>query len=152
MLESMSGMKRPCLAGWVVAFTLLGLKAAHGQQLEFCLLPVQPALLQAHASFNAIYGFDVDKLGVPTNVEAIIQAFSDPDEIRACMQKWKLPGEVGKHLTAAFEWQHAIGWTMISISGPGVSLSIRLSGERCPYCRAQEQKELQTPESSREEK
>ncbi len=127
-------MKRVCLVAWLAIFASVGLRMANGQEIEFCMPPLKPALMQAHMSFTAVYGFNVSKDGVPSDIKPVAQAYSNPEEMEACMRNWKLPGEAGKKLIATFEWEHAVGWKRITISGPGVSLAIRLSGERCSYC------------------
>lgn len=110
------------------------IRSAKGQEINFCSLRVSPAVLQAHTDFNAVYAFDVDQKGLPVNVKAISRQFTDPADVQACLLKWHLPGAISKHLVAVFKWEHAKGWTSLSVSGPDVKLVIRLSGERCPYC------------------
>ena len=108
--------------------------AAKGQDIDFCSLPISSAVLQAHTDFNAVYAFDVDPKGVPVNVKAISRQFTTPADVQSCLSRWQLPKATFKHLVAVFAWQHAKGWTSLSISGPGLKFVIRLSGERCPYC------------------
>lgn len=116
-----------------LAFFLPG-KIAEGQEINFCSISLAPAILQAHANFSAIYGFDVAQNGSPINIKPIEKQFTNATEVEACLQKWSLPQSASKHLVAVFEWQHGIGWTKLAVSGPDMKLSIHLSGDRCPYC------------------
>ena len=117
------------------ALVLLGAgRRANGQDISFCSLPLSQAILQAHTSFNAVYTFDVDEHGVPVNIKAVSKQFTKPEDVTTCLGQWKLQNAALKHLVVAFEWQHEIGWTKLTVSGPDVNLTVRLSGQRCPYC------------------
>jgi hypothetical protein len=116
-----------------LAFFLTGNKA-QGQEINFCSISLSPAILQAHASFSAIYEFDVAENGSPANIKPLEKKFTNATEVEACIQKWSLPQSASKHLVAVFEWQHGIGWVKLAVSGPDIKLSIHLSGDRCPYC------------------
>jgi hypothetical protein len=107
-----------------------------GQEINFCSLSLPKGILQANTSFNAVYEFDVDKDGVPLNVKPVERKSTNPQEVQACLQQWRLPESALKHLVAVFEWRHGVGWTKLAISGPALKLTIHLSGERCPYCAA----------------
>lgn len=122
-------------------------RIAEGQEITFCSISLPPAILQAHASFSAIYGFDVSQNGFPINIKAIEKQFTNATEVEACIQRWSLPQSVSKHLVAVFEWQHGIGWTKLAVSGPDIKLSIHLSGDRCPYC-PKETDRLKSPSPS----
>ena len=113
---------------------LIACKAAGAQEVNFCSFTLPKVVLQAHADFNAIYEFDVDQRGVPTNIKPIAEQFTKPKLVQACIEHWSLPQSALMHLVAAFEWHHGAGWTKLAISGPGTKLTIYLSGERCPYC------------------
>jgi hypothetical protein len=122
------------LIGCILALAFfLPRNTAQGQEINFCSISLPPAILQAHASFSAIYGFDVAENGSPTNIKPVEKKFTNATEVEACIQKWSLPQSNSKHLVANFEWQHGIGWTKLTVSGPGMKLSIYLSGDRCPY-------------------
>jgi hypothetical protein len=130
----MSKMSRFNKCGLLLVIVILfSSRVVRGQEVEFCLMPLSEGILQAHASFSAVYQFDVDQKGVPANIKPITKAFTDPAEVEACLQKWSLPQSSNKHLTAVFEWQHGIGWTKLSVSGPDIKLIVHLSGQRCPY-------------------
>jgi hypothetical protein len=116
-----------------LAFFLPG-NIAEGQEINFCSISLPPAILQAHASFSAIYGFDVVQNGSTTNIKPVEKQFTNPTEVKTCIQKWSLPQSASKHLVAVFEWQHGVGWTRLAVSGLDIKLSIHLSGDRCPYC------------------
>jgi hypothetical protein len=116
-----------------LAFLLHG-NTAEGQEINFCSISLPSAILQAHASFSAIYGFDVAQNGSPINIKPVERQFTNATEVEACIQKWSLPQSASKHLVAIFEWQHGIGWTKVAVSGPNIKLSIHLSGDRCSYC------------------
>lgn len=123
------------MAGCILALALfLTGNPAQGQEINFCSISLPPAILQAHASFSAIYGFDVSENGVPANIKPLERKFTNAAEVEACIQKWSLPQSASKHLVAVFEWQHGIGWVKLAVSGPDTKLSIYLSGDRCPYC------------------
>ena len=109
-------------------------RQANGQDISFCSLPMSKAILQAHTSFNAVYTFDVDQHGVPINIRAVSKQFTKPEDVSTCLAQWKLQNAALKHLAVAFEWQHGIGWTKLAISGPEISITVRLTGQRCPYC------------------
>jgi hypothetical protein len=118
-----------------ILFSLLGAgRPAKGQDINFCALPLSPAILQAHTSFNAVYEFDVDQHGVPLNIKSVSKQFTKLEEVVACLAQWKLQNAASKHLVVVFTWQHGIGWTKLAISGSEVNITVRLSGQRCPYC------------------
>lgn len=118
-------------------FVLLAVgRQANGQDINFCSLPLSKAILQAHTNFNAVYTFDVNENGVPFKIKAVSKEFTNPEEVATCLAQWKLPSAALKQLVVAFEWQHGIGWTKLALSGPGVNITVRLSGIRCPYCPA----------------
>lgn len=117
-----------------IVFTLLfGGSAAMGQDVSFCLLPLPKVVLQAHTSFNAIYQFDVDNAGIPSNIKAVSKQFTKLEDVQSCLANWSIPNAALKHFVVVFEWQHGVGWTRLVVSGPGTKLTVRLSGERCPY-------------------
>lgn len=129
-------MVRHCgmaLAAASIFAVLFHCTAAEGQDVSFCSLLLSKAVLQAHTNFNAVYEFDVDEHGVPINVKPVAKQFTKPEDVQACLERWNLPQSASKHLVAVFEWHHGIGWTKLAISGPEVSLTIHLTGERCPY-------------------
>ena len=107
---------------------------ARGQDITFCLISLPAAVLQAHTNFSAIYEFDVAQNGIPINIKPVAKEFTKAAEIETCLQTWRLPESPSKHLVATFEWQHEIGWTKLTVSGPDMKLSVHLSGNRCPYC------------------
>jgi hypothetical protein len=122
---------------WLWLFALLGMlggcSSARAQEIDFCHFPVSKAILQAHSSFNAIYEMDVDSQGVPTSIRPVSKEFTKPEDVATCLDRWRLPDSAMKHLVVVFEWQHGIGWTRLALSGPGVNITVRLSGIRCPY-------------------
>jgi hypothetical protein len=108
-------------------------RAAKAQEIDYCSFSLPKAILQAHASFNVIYEFDVDQHGTPINIKPVGEQFAKLEGVQTCLAKWSLPQSASTHLVAVFEWQHGTGWTKLAISGPTTKLSIRLSGDRCPY-------------------
>jgi hypothetical protein len=123
------------LIGGILAFAFfLSGNTAEGQEITFCSTSVPPAILQAHASFSAIYGFDVTENGSTTNIKPVEKRFTNATEVEACIGKWTLPQSASRHLVAIFQWEHGIGWTKLAVSGPDTKLIIHLSGDRCPYC------------------
>lgn len=129
-------MTKSSFAEYIVPLLLMflcGGAVANGQEVNFCLFSLPQGILQANASFNAIYEFDVDKNGVPTNIHPRAKEFTNPSDVRACLEQWKLPDSALKHLVAIFEWHHGVGWTKLAISGPSINLTVHQSGQRCPY-------------------
>jgi len=106
---------------------------ANAQEIKFCAFPLSKAILQANASFNVIYEFDVSGNGLPTNIKALERRFIEPADVQKCIEQWRLPQYASKHLVAVFEWHHGVGWSRLAISGPDVKLTIHLTGEKCPY-------------------
>jgi hypothetical protein len=122
---------------WTLLLLLLpavNVLVAQGQEINFCAFRLSPGVMQANASFNAIYDFNVNKDGVPINIKAIARQFTDPIAVQTCIGEWRLPESALKHLVAVFQWDHGTGWTRLAISGPGIKLTIHLSGQGCPYC------------------
>lgn len=122
-----------------VVFTgFLGCAAVHAQDVDFCSFPLPKGALEAHMSFSLVYTFDVNRNGVPRNIQPLAgqlaEQFIRPATVQKCIENWHFPQSASKHLTAVFEWQHGSGWTKLSVTGPGTQLSIHLSGVRCPYC------------------
>jgi hypothetical protein len=143
-------MSRFLFVRWILALSLMSLTSsavAKGQEVNLCLFSLSPGILQANASFSAIYDFDVDKNGVPVNIKPLAQEFTKPADAQACIGEWRLPQSASKHLVATFEWHHGVGWTGLAISGPGMKLRVHLSGQRCPYCSAA-QDEAKSSETS----
>lgn len=129
-------MIRVGLILFTLSALLKGWSSARGQEVNFCSFPVAKAILQAHATFNAVYEMDVDQHGIPINIRSVSKQFTKPEDVTTCLAQWKLPNAAMKHLVVVFEWQHEVGWTKLTISGPGVNITVRLSGVRCPYCSA----------------
>ena len=113
---------------------LFGGVKAKAQDINFCSFPLSKAILQAHASFNVIYEFDVDQQGVPVNVRPVAKQFTNLGDVQACLAKWRLPQSVSTHLVATFEWVHGAGWSKLVVSGPNIKLTVHLTGSECPYC------------------
>jgi hypothetical protein len=109
----------------VVTLGLLDVTKARAQDITFCSLPLPKGIPQAHASFNAIYEFDVDQHGTPINVKPVEEQFTKLKDVQACLAKWSLPQSSLTHLVAVFEWKHGAGWTRLAISGPTIKLTIR---------------------------
>jgi len=114
------------LAVVLITLGLLGLKSARAQDITLCALPLPTGIPQAHASFNAIYEFDVDRQGTPMNIKAVEERFTKIEDVQACLAKWSLPQSAFTHLLVIFEWKHGVGWTKLAISGPTTKLTIRL--------------------------
>ena len=108
-------------------------------EIDFCQMPLAQWSKDAYLSFNVFSSFTVDGNGVPQRIEVFSSPgisglfdFSAPVE---CISKWRFPGiEEGTKFFASFRWEHGTGWTEMGISSPVFSQTIRLSGERCPYC------------------
>jgi|SRR5581483_996338 len=113
---------------------LLLCPACNGQDIAFCSFPLSKGVLQAHASFNAVYEFDVNEHGTPIKIAQVGKSFVKLEDVQTCLAQWNLSQSASKHIVAVFEWQHGVGWTKLSISGPDIKLTVHLSGERCPYC------------------
>src|SRR4029077_2908886 len=124
------GICSACLLGFLVILFDVG--TAKAQELSFCAFPLSKGILQANASFNVIYEFDVSEKGLPVNIRKLEKGFAQPADVQACLEQWRLPQFASKHLVAVFEWHHGIGWKKLAISGPDVKLTIQLTGE-CPY-------------------
>jgi len=89
--------------------------------------------MQANATFNVIYEFDVSENGLPVNIRTLEKGFVEPADVQGCIEQWRLPQFAAKHLVAVFEWHHGIGWKRLAVTGPGAKLTIHLTGEKCPY-------------------
>jgi hypothetical protein len=100
--------------------------SASAQDITVCSPLLAKEILRAHASFNEIYEFDVDKEGTPINIKPVESRFTNPADLRKCIAGWRFPASPSTHVVAVFEWQHAKGWTRLAISGPTVKLNIRL--------------------------
>jgi hypothetical protein len=107
--------------------------AAKAQEINFCTFSLPKGILQAHTSFNAIYEFEVDQGGTPINIKPVAEQFTKLEDVQTCLATWSLPQSASTHLVAVFEWQHGIGWTKLTISGPTTKITIRLGDDRCPY-------------------
>jgi hypothetical protein len=130
-------MKKNRVSLWAIRLLLpiTVIAGASAQQtIDFCNFELPSAIVRGNATFTAVYAFDVNSSGTPQNVQAVEKAFVKSEDAQKCITDWKLPDYSHKHLVASFEWRHAIGWTKLGISGEGVSLTIRLSGQKCPYC------------------
>ena len=125
---------RIAILAFILWSILGGVSSAKAQDLAFCFLPLSKGVLKAHASFNEIYEFDVTQDGIPHNVKSVSAMFTKLEDASSCITQWKLKEAAMKHLVVIFEWQHGVGWIKQSVSGPGVNLTIRVNGERCPYC------------------
>ena len=112
---------------------LCDVETAKAQEVSFCAFPLTKAILQANASFNVIYEFDVSENGLPVKIKTLEEGFVEPADVQKCIEQWRLPQFASKHLVAVFEWHHGIGWKRLAISGPDVKLTIHLTGEKCPY-------------------
>ncbi len=129
-------LAKGAFSGWgLLCFLLILCDAGvvKAQEVSFCGFPLSKAMLQANASFNVIYEFDVSENGLPVRIKTLEKGFVQPADVQACIEQWRLPQFTSKHLVAVFEWHHGIGWTRLAISGPEVKLTIQLTGERCPY-------------------
>jgi hypothetical protein len=118
----------------LIVLFIFGNVPANCQEVNFCAFSLPKGVLQANASFNAIYQFDVDKNGDPINIKPTAKEFTNPQDVQVCIRQWTLPQSANQHLVAVFEWRHGIGWTKLAVSGPGIKLTVHLSGQRCPYC------------------
>src|SRR5579863_7618279 len=96
------------------------------QEVTFCGFPLSKAIIQANASFNVIYEFNVSENGLPVGIKMLEKGFVQPADVQACIEQWRLPQFKSKHLVAVFEWHHGIGWTRLAISGPDVKVTIQL--------------------------
>ena len=130
-------MAKGVFGGWILLWFLVVLcdvGTAKAQEVSFCAFPLSRAIMQANASFNVVYEFDVSENGLPLNIKTLERGFVQPADVQGCIEQWRLPKFASKHLVAVFEWHHGIGWKKLAISGPNVNLTIHLTGEKCPYC------------------
>ena len=110
-----------------------------GVDIDFCQMTLAPEYKDIYLSFTVFSSFTVDGNGVPKQIEVFLGRgfthFIDSSAPVECISRWRFKSiPEGTKFTASFHWEHGIGWTEMSVSSPVFSQTIRLSGERCPYC------------------
>ena len=103
-------------------------------EVSFCNFQVPPKIMNANASFNVVYAFEVNSEGRPVKINKVDNRYVEEAAIAACLHDWLLkPARVGQPYLALFQWQHGVGWDQLTVRGPRFSANIRISGKRCPY-------------------
>jgi hypothetical protein len=109
-------------------------KARPDIQIAFCNFPLRSGLKQANASFNVVYSFTIDPAGKPSAIKKVRNDYVDPNDVISCIEGWRLIGiPAGSAMVTIFRWEHGEGWVALTITGPNLSETIKLTGERCPY-------------------
>jgi hypothetical protein len=115
-------------------FLVMAIPATGGsaQTVNFCTFQIPETIAHGSASFTNTFEFTVDAAGVPRDIRAIKTLFIDEVEVKSCISTWLFPEHPGKHLVATFRWEHAVGWTAQSVTGPGIKLIVGIKSKFPP--------------------
>src|ERR1051325_2332766 len=103
-------------------------------EVTFCNFELPRNIKMAHADFNAIYSFELDEEGHPIKITKVKDDHIGETVVSSCLAGWRFHGsKKGAHMAVVFQWQHADGWTEMSITGPDFFQKIKITGQRCPY-------------------
>jgi hypothetical protein len=97
-------------------------KAAPREDVRWCAaIPAFPVLQEA--TFTAVYGFQTDANGRPTNIRRLsVPSFLEKDRpLIACIASWSLPVGLSEG-TASFHFHW--GWTGLDVSSGSYKVSI----------------------------
>jgi hypothetical protein len=100
------------------------------QEIELCDFQVPPAIARANASFTVVYAIKVGDDGHAASVEKVKNDFLPSRPFTACLGKWILPTH-NRKVVVTLAWQHGVGWTEVTVSGPGIDTRIRISRGAC---------------------
>ena len=116
----------------LTAICLAGPSVANAdEEIVFCDLGMTKGLATANATFTVIYQLDVDDSGKVTRVTKGKNDFLPDAKASACLRRWTFDGPA-RRLTVLFRWEHAVGWTSVSITDRGVSRRIRFEPHWTP--------------------
>lgn len=90
---------------------------------------VRPIFIQGNTAFSIIYQFYLGEDGHPTHIYPILgdKRLDAADAAKACLAKWTLSGLLpNKKYFLILNWEHIKGYTMLTINGDQMSLSISL--------------------------
>lgn len=103
-------------------------------QIYFCHFEVPSFIKNQNYTFSIFFKFDVDSLGVPTNIEKIKSEHVEESSVFECLGAWRLPNvEEGSEIAVAFHWKHARGWVEMIVVGGGLDQSVKMYGNPSPY-------------------
>lgn len=99
--------------------------------IDICYVDIPNIYKIGNCSFSPIVIFDVDKNGIPQNMNLIAGGrFVFADKLFACMKKWRIPSLIEKkRIAAVWHWKHARGWTSLKISADGYCQTIKIMNE-----------------------
>lgn len=102
-------------------------------QIEFCQFKVPSVIVKGYADFSIVYSFELDENKKPIEIRALQDKYLDFDEVSACLESWIFPDESpATQMLMLVNWEHAEGWTKMSIIGHDTHLIVRLTGSS-PY-------------------
>ena len=85
--------------------------------------------VQGNATFSIIYEFNLGEDFHPKDINLISgeEQLDNADAARVCLSKWTLSGFLpNRKYHLALRWEHNKGYTMLSVTGDEMSLSIKL--------------------------
>lgn len=129
-------MRIIALAFCLVACFSINLKSVEAQKevlSSFCRLSLSAELKQSNTSFTEGFRFKVDRNGKPFDIKRVSGKFVDEEEVKSCLEKWKLSGFAENSLFSVFfAWKHGIGWIHMKILSKDLSQVVVNGSKACP--------------------
>jgi hypothetical protein len=110
---------------WAYYFSYVG---KHRFEIALDGFEVRPHWVQGNASFSIIFQFNVGDDSHPADIYLVLgEEQIDVDAAKACLAKWTLSGLLpNKKYFLLLNWEHVKGYTMLTIIGEQMSLTIKL--------------------------
>lgn len=104
--------------------------------ISFCQFSLSEDIKAAHESFSVAYTFRLDEEGKPKEIRRVRNSQLGDGPVIACISRWRFTNVApNSAVVAHFWWEHGVGWTELRVAGKGFTQTLRIDGQRCPYCR-----------------
>jgi hypothetical protein len=129
-------MKIIIVACCLVAFLSVGAISADAQKevlSSFCRPSLSDELKQSNTSFTEGFRFKIDRNGKPFDIKRVSGKFVDEEQVKSCLENWKLSGFAENSLFSVFfAWKHGIGWIHMKILSKDFSQVVVNGSKACP--------------------
>lgn len=103
-------------------------------EITFCQFSLSDEIKDGNSSFTVGYSFKLDDKGKPKDIKKILGDQLSDEKVISCLSGWHFSDVAYDSLiTVFFRWEHAIGWTELTVSGKDFFQKIKIDGEKCPY-------------------
>ena len=123
----------------LVAFLSVGAKSADAQKevlSSFCQLSLSDDLKHSNTSFTEGFSFKIDQNGKPFDIKRVSGKFVDEEEVKSCLDNWKLSGFAeNTRFSVFFAWKHGVGWVHMKILSKDFSQVVVNGNKACAEVR-----------------